>query len=68
MLCDSLQYTIGYVEADGLTYRTNADYVADSADRQDNEPLAWVARVAIAYQHVQAMLPYLSGSRASSSK
>ena len=68
LLCDSLQHTMGYAEADGLTYRTNADYAAGSADRQDNEPLAWAARVAIAYQHVQAMLPYLSGSTASSSK
>ena len=68
LLCDSLQYTMGYAEADGLTYRTNADYAADSADTQDNEPLAWAARVTIASQHVQAMLPYLSESTASSSK
>ena len=64
LLCDSLRYAVGYAEADGLTYRTNADYAADSDDMQDHEPLAWAARVTIAYQHVQAMLPYLSESAA----
>ena len=68
LLCDSLQYSLGYAEADGLTYRTNADYATDSADMQDDDPLAWAARVAIASQHVQTMLPYLSESTATSLK
>lgn len=66
LLCDLRQHTLGYVEADGLTYRTNADYAADTADAQDNEPRAWAARVSVAFQHVQAMLPHLSEATASS--
>ena len=68
LLCDSLHYTLGYTEANGLTYRTNADYAADTADTQDNEPLAWADRVTIADQQVRAMLPYLRESTAGSSQ
>ena len=59
MFCDARGLSVGYVEAEGLTYRTNVDYAADLADARDGDPLAWAARVLLAAQHIEAMLPYM---------
>jgi hypothetical protein len=59
LFCQSRGFTLDYLEADGLTYRTNPDYAADVEDRHDEDPMAWALRVRLAAQHVEAMLPYM---------
>ncbi len=59
LFCQSRGFVLDYLEADGLTYRTNADYAADAEDRRDQDPMAWATRVGLAAQHVEAMLPYM---------
>lgn len=59
LFCQSRGYTLDYLEADGLTYRTNADYAADAEDQRDEDPMAWAQRVRLAAQHVEAMRPYM---------
>lgn len=59
LLCESEGLSLGYLEAEGLTYRTNVDYAEDRADSLDDDPEAWVTRVMLAAQQVDAMLPYL---------
>ncbi len=59
LFCGSRGLTLDYLEADGLTYRTQSDYAADAEDRRDGDPVAWAHRVRLAAQHVEAMLPYM---------
>ena len=59
LFCQSRGFTLDYLEADGLTYRTNLDYAADAEDRRDKDPMAWAQRVRLAAQHVEAMHPYM---------
>lgn len=60
LFCRQRGFSLGYVEADGLTYRTNADFTHDIEDAHDRDPRAWVTRMHLACQHVEAMRPYLS--------
>lgn len=60
LFCRQRGFSLGYVEADGLTYRTNAGYTHDIEDAQDRDPRAWVTRMHLACQHVEAMRPYLA--------
>ena len=59
LFCESRGFTLDYLEADGLTYRTERDYAADVEDRRDEDPKAWALRVRLAAQHVEAMVPYM---------
>ncbi len=61
LFCEARGFSVGYVAADGLTYRTNADYAVDRPDARDADPRAWATRVLLAGQHVEAMLPYMDG-------
>jgi hypothetical protein len=54
LFCQSRGFTLDYLEANGLTYRTNPDYAADVDDRHDEDPVAWALRVRLAAQHVEA--------------
>jgi hypothetical protein len=51
--------TLGYAQADGLTYETNTVYAANATDVLDHDPRAWMLRVYAANQHVDAMRPFL---------
>ncbi len=59
LFCQSRGFVLDYLEADGLTYRTNADYWVDAEDRHDEDPRAWATRVGLAAQQVEAMRPYM---------
>jgi hypothetical protein len=59
LFCQNRGFILDYLEANGLTYRTNPDYAADVDDRHDEDPVAWALRVRLAAQHVEAMLPYM---------
>lgn len=63
LLCQSRGFVLDYLEADGLTYRTEADYAADAEDRRDEDPTAWALRIKLAAQHVEAMRPYMQTPR-----
>jgi hypothetical protein len=63
LFCEARGLSVGYAEAEGLTYRTNADYASDLADARDGAPRAWAERVLLAAQHVEAMLPYMEEQR-----
>jgi hypothetical protein len=52
--------TLGYTEADGLTYETNRVYANDLEDADDADPAAWMLRVYAANQQIDAMRPYLA--------
>ncbi len=56
--------TLGYVQAEGLTYETNSVYAHDGADTLDNDPQSWMLRVHAANQQVAAMRPFLNGLNA----
>jgi hypothetical protein len=59
LFCEERGFSVGYVEAEGLTYQTNADYAHNLDDSLDQDPRAWARRVQLAWQHVEAMLPYM---------
>jgi hypothetical protein len=59
LFCETRELSVGYVEAEGLTYRTNVDYASDLVDARDGDPRAWAERVLLAAQHIEAMLPYM---------
>jgi hypothetical protein len=63
LFCETLGLSIGYVQAEGLTYRTNVDYASDLVDARDGDPRAWAARVLLAAQQIDAMLPYMGEQR-----
>jgi len=55
--------SLGYTEAEGLTYETNTVYARQAIDSEDADPPAWMLRVYAAYQQVEAMRPFLNGGR-----
>jgi hypothetical protein len=55
--------SMGYLEADGLIYETNAVYANDLVDVEDGDPEAWMLRVYTANQHIDAMRPFLKPDR-----
>ncbi len=59
LFCEARGLSVGYAQAEGLTYRTNVDYASDLADARDGDPRAWAERVLLAAQHMEAMLPYM---------
>ncbi len=59
LLCRKNGLALDYLEAEGLTYRTDFDYAHDREDSQDQLPEAWALRMRLAYQHVAAMQPYM---------
>jgi hypothetical protein len=63
LYCEARGLWVGYVEAEGLTYRTNADYASDLVDRRDGDPRAWAERVLVAAREIEAMLPYMEEQR-----
>jgi hypothetical protein len=62
LFCERRGMTMDYIEAEGLTYRTNRDYVLDIAEDRDDDPAEWIVRVQYAFQHVEAMRPYLNST------
>ncbi len=63
LFCEARGLAVGYVQAEGLAYCTNVDYVADLVDARNGDPRAWAERVLLAAQHIQAMLPYMERQR-----
>ena len=59
LFCEARGLSVGYAEAEGLTYRTNVDYASDLVDAREGDPRAWAQRVLLAAQHIEAMLPYM---------
>lgn len=60
LMTEQAGMSLGYVEADGLTYETNTVYATNSRDAEDADPRAWMLRVYTANQHIDAMRPYLA--------
>ena len=58
LLAEQLGHAVGYVEADGLLYRTIEQFAA-AEDSYDLEPLQWIRRIEIAAEMAKAMRPYL---------
>ena len=63
LFCEARGLSVGYAEAEGLTYRTNVDYAFDLVDTHDGDPRAWAERVLLAAQEIEAMLPYMEQQR-----
>lgn len=63
LFCEARGLSVGYVQADGLTYRTNVDYAFDLVDTRDGDPREWAERVLLAAQEIEAMLPYMEQRR-----
>jgi hypothetical protein len=61
LLAEQLGHSVGYVEADGLLYRTIEEFAA-AADGYDGEPLQWIRRIEMAAEQAKAMRPYLRPS------
>ena len=59
LLCRKHGLLLNYIEAEGLTYKTEYDYANNLADSLDRMPEAWAFRVKLAYQQVVAMQPYM---------
>jgi hypothetical protein len=60
LFCEKHGFSIGYIEAEGLTYQTNADYAQGLVDSLDHDPQAWAKRIEIAWQQTEAMRPYMA--------
>ena len=41
LFCEARGLSVGYAEAEGLTYRTNVDYASDLVDAREGDPRAW---------------------------
>lgn len=61
LLAEQLGHAVGYLEADGLLYRTIEEFAAP-ADGYDLDPLQWIRRIEIAAEMAKAMRPYLRPS------
>ncbi|MEM7017533.1 MAG: hypothetical protein AAF512_09385 [Pseudomonadota bacterium] len=59
LLCETNGLKVGYTEANGLRYETNTVYATETEDVEDNDPEAWMLRVKIESQQVDAMRPFL---------
>lgn len=55
LLCRRGGLSLDYVEAEGLTYKTDEDYAFDREDGHDDVPAEWAFRVLIAQQQMEAM-------------
>jgi hypothetical protein len=55
-------FTVGYLPADGLIYRTIHDFDAP-ADEHDGDPIEWIRRVEFAAQHAAAIRRFVDESR-----
>jgi hypothetical protein len=64
MLVERAGLSLGYREADGLSYRTRADFDADR-DRWDDDPLRWIERIEIASLHADVLKAFLTGTHRS---
>jgi len=53
-------FAVAYAEANGLSYRTRADFDA-TADALDTSPAQWIARINIMNDHAQAMRRFADG-------
>lgn len=53
-VAERMGLSVAYREAHGLSYRITADFDADT-DHHDDDPLAWVTRVELAYLHAQTL-------------
>ncbi|TNF87076.1 MAG: hypothetical protein EP301_07420 [Gammaproteobacteria bacterium] len=60
LLIEQAGMSLGYLEADGLTYETNKVYANDLEDAEDADPEAWMLRVHAAHQQIDAMRPFLA--------
>ena len=60
LLTEQAGMSLGYVEADGLTYETNRVYANNLTDQEDADPEAWMLRVYTTNQHIDAMRPFLN--------
>jgi len=58
LLAERLGHTVGYVEADGLLYRTIEEFAAP-ADGYDDQPLQWIRRIEMAAEQARAMRAFL---------
>ena len=58
LLAEQLGHRVGYLEADGLVYRTIEEFAAP-ADGYDGDPLQWIRRIEMAAEQARAMRPYL---------
>jgi hypothetical protein len=63
LLIEQAGMTLGYLEADGLTYETNTVYANQLEDTEDANPEAWMLRVYAANQQIDAMRPFLNYSQ-----
>lgn len=54
MFAENNGYSVGYVAAKGLDYRTTAGFDTE-ADAHDDDPEAWIYRVELAAQHLGVM-------------
>lgn len=61
LLAERLGHVVGYVDADGLLYRTIEEFAAPS-DSLDDDPLQWIRRIEMAAEQARAMRPYLQPS------
>lgn len=59
LLCESRGLSLDHVEAEGLTYKTDADYARDLEDKLDGDPRAWSERMRYSWHMVEAMAPYI---------
>lgn len=57
---EQARMTLGYLEADGLTYETNHVYANAADDAEDADPAAWMLRIYAANQQIDAIRPYLN--------
>jgi hypothetical protein len=53
-VAERMGLSVAYREAHGLSYRITSEFDTD-ADRHDDDPLAWVARVELANLHAQTL-------------
>jgi hypothetical protein len=58
LLVESAGLGVGWLAADGLTYRVRQDFDAD-ADRRDHDPAEWIDRVELAADHVRVLKAFL---------
>ena len=61
LLAERLGHSVGYVEADGLLYRTIEEFAA-AADGYDDQPLQWIRRLEFAAEQARAMRTFLRPS------
>lgn len=59
LLCWKHGVNLDYVEAEGLTYQTEYNYAHNLEDSKDLDPEAWMLRMKLAQQNVEAMQPYI---------